>query len=126
MTTTEPDLVDVYRVEHRHTAEGPYNFSRSADDRLWDMGIELSDRAHPSPELDGKFPWRELRDEHIFGFKRPEQAAKWFRGWTDLLVELGYVLAVYRVPAHTLLIGRTQLAFPRASATRTEVLELES
>lgn len=109
---TPVDFVEVFRVEHSRTGEGPYN-SASA---LHDMAYAHCDAAHPNLWHDFEDPYSITRD-HFFAFDSREALDSWFDGWHRQLAARGFVVTTYRVPADRVIHGRKQVVFERVAAT---------
>ena len=125
----------VWRVENERDGHGPY---QDWDERLYRMGYDHSDTAHPGPYADkgirrsviarayaaGREPLGEiweidslLRDPaYVFGFRNHDDAFEWFDGWLDVLADRGFVLRCYQPFADRTITGTRQVLFDRRRA----------
>lgn len=101
--------MEVFRIEHGVTGEGPYREQkgviRALDDATGKNWREpSSNHPHPADEWGWDFVYEDLMKSHAFGhwhfgFKDLEQYLNWF--YTpkvrSILKEYGFVLKVYKV-----------------------------
>ena len=102
----------VWRYEDEN-GDGPYKSSSS--EQLQDMkSLHIGDD-WPSWYEDFRVPWADKG--FISGFPTWTAAMVWFDGFHEVLVECGYVLYRYSVPAYDVEVGRSgkQVRFFRPS-----------
>lgn len=102
-------MVDVYRVEHYTSGDGPYGVYSS-----WEDSWHCADNGHPVPRLDGleSFP-----PSYSFGFESHEQLREWFSlSERARLARLGYVISVYSVSSRMIRKGGKQIVFNKKRA----------
>jgi hypothetical protein len=105
--------VEVYRIEHAETREGPYGGSPIS----YALANDHAEESHPSPAEDRivYHVW-DVPREWYCALTTREGLLEWFEGWTDRLHENGFVLARYLVDADEVYPGRVQLMFNKGAA----------
>ena len=110
-------MVDVYRIEHHTSGNGPY-----VVDFLWEDSWHCADNGHPAPKLDGleSFP-----KSYSFGFESHKQLREWF-SWSERarLARHGYVISVYSVSSRMIRKGSKQLVFNKKKAKFINKMDL--
>jgi hypothetical protein len=110
------DLVDVFRVEHRETRDGPYTVD-VIPESFFDMYDAHDDRdGHPNANHDPLLGYGVRKSRHFFGFASTQQLTDWFDGWADLLQRHGFHVATYRLHRSLVIEGRWQVLFEREAA----------
>ena len=102
-------MVEVYRVEHYASGNGPYNA-----DFNWTDCWHDEENGHPVPRLDGleSFP-----RSYYFGFETHEQLCAWFsRSERTRLGFHDYVISVYSVSSRMIRKGGKQIVFNKGKA----------
>ncbi len=118
----------VFRVEHARNCCGPYGgsgFGFVAVMRKYGLFHEM-DGAHPIEGWDQNNNFLVRR----WGFSDMDQLRRWFdpfgqKGY-DVLIEEGYVIAVYEVHNHKVIQCARQLIFDISGLTRIEELNFPS
>ena len=101
--------VSVFRVE-KDNGNGPY--ADDADPTIYEhMNAVHGDADHPDPEEDPMLG-EIYPDEHC-GFATYCDLVDWFAGYTDVLADAGYHIAVYTMPRELVRWGRNQCLFVR-------------
>lgn len=115
--------MEVYRVQHPVTGQGPYAQStRDRCPKAW-AAVEphymTGDESHPSPWCDGLASWhRELSHEALFGFVSKWSLRRWFpKAAREAFAEDGLELIVLNVPASAVRRGGKQCVFDPGLAT---------
>lgn len=109
-------MVDVYRVEHYTSGDGPYNALG------WEDSWHCADNGHPAPKFDGleSFP-----PSYFFGFESHKQLCEWFsRSERACLSRNGYVISVYSVSSRMIRKGGKQIVFNKKRAKFINEMDL--
>lgn len=116
----------VYRIEHAQSKEGPYRFfskNPKIDSMLWKHNECVN---HPSPDVD--FKYNIFHNELYCGLTDEESLKKWFKGFRTSLNRLGFIMAIYKVPANKKAFykGKTsnQVLFWRAKSKLLETKKI--
>lgn len=126
------DSIDVLRFEDCNGA-GPYcsprspysydNCDRSAKARrMRELFLDHRGDSHPNPHQGGE-PWDVgvRHDDDVCGFRDLDQLCAWFSDEeVELMLDFGFSLVTYRVPASDVRVGRKQACFVKGQA-RPEV-----
>ena len=110
-------MVEVYRVEHYNSGNGPYGAFFN-----WTDCWHNAENGHPVPKLDGleSFP-----KGYFFGFETHEQLCEWIsRSERARLARHGYVISVYSVSSRMIRKGGKQLAFNKGRAKFINKMDL--
>lgn len=132
------DFIDVLRFEDSQ-GRGPYcsPFSPYGDAnclktpaacRLKVLMHGHHDMRHPDPHQIGE-PWDVggRRDGDVCGFKDLDQVCDWFSDEeVELLLDFGFSLVSYRVPAHDVTIGNMQVCFVKCDRAPSIILQARS
>ena len=110
-------MVDVYRVEHYTSGDGPYGADPS-----WQDSWHCADNGHPAPKFDG-LEWFPL--SYFFGFESYEQLLEWF-SWSEreCLSHHDYVISVYSVSSRMIRKGGKQIVFNKKKAKFIKWMDL--
>ena len=109
-------MVEVYRVEHYTSGDGPYHTYG------WEDSWHCAVNGHPLPKLDGleSFP-----KSYSFGFESHKQLLEWFsRSERARLARHGYVISVYSVSSRMIRNGGKQLVFNKKKAKLINKMDL--
>ncbi|MNQ42927.1 hypothetical protein D3C85_566390 [compost metagenome] len=105
----------IYRIVD-HNRRGVYCAAGNTPS-LWSKVYDnsWSNDKQPSPCNDGM---PDVKDEHRFGFKTPEQLKRWTESkyCRELLTRHGGMVNIYSVPDKHIVEGRHQVAFIRRNA----------
>jgi hypothetical protein len=115
--------MEVYRVEHLLTGDGPYTNGDQSINAALDAGFTSN---HPAPCDDGI--WSSHSEgfdypQYRYGFESVESLLNWFDSDAmQVLFDNGYVVATYYVPGTAVRLGYCHLAF---NHDRARVLRLD-
>ena len=108
----------VYRLEHIETGKGPFTSCNVPNAVMNDMCRVMQCQNDAKAELS-------IQYHEICGTDKARDLAAWFGFTFKRLLELGYQILRYEVPAELVRIGQMQVVFDKTVATGKSVLTYE-